>query len=94
MAGKGHNSVTAASSLIAPANVYRDKLVIQCLSVTGGSVSLAFGEPAQYGYGVKLLAANSVIAVAGALSRLAIYGICNTGQSAVVGYQENLGICS
>ena len=91
---KGHNTVTDVNSLIAPANAYREKLVVQVHTVTSGSITLGFGENAVYLQGIQLLQAGSVIAIAGALARSAVYGICNTGQSSVVGYQENLGICS
>jgi hypothetical protein len=94
MSFKGTAAVGATSTLIAPANVYRAKLVLQCHSITAGSVSLAFDEDAVYAEGVQLTAAGSVIAVDGALARSAVYGICTGANSAVVGYQEALGICS
>ena len=92
--GKGTVTVLATTTEIAPANEYRDKLVLQVHSITGGSVSLGFGVDAVYADGVQLLAAGSTIAVAGALAGSAVNGICNAGQSAVVGFQEGLGICS
>jgi hypothetical protein len=91
---KGHQTVTAATTEIAPANVYREKLVLQCHSITGGSVSLGFGVDAVYADGMQMLAVGSTVAVAGALARSAVNGICDAGQSAVVGYQEALGVCS
>ena len=91
---KGTSTVLATTTEIAPANVYREKLVLQVHSITGGSVSLGFGVDAVYADGVQLLAAGSTIAVAGALARSAVNGICTGAYSAVVGYQENLGICS
>lgn len=94
MSQMGTSHVTAASTEIVPANVYRQKLVLQCHSITGGSVSLAFTENAFYAEGVQLTAAGSTIAVDGALARGAVNGICTGVNTAEVGYQENLGICS
>ena len=92
--GKGTSNVSAVSSEIAPANQYREKLVLQLHSITGGSVSLGFGVDAIYADGVQLYAAGSTIAVSGALARLAVNGITTGVNTGVVGWQEHLGICS
>lgn len=91
MAFKGAFSASQVSSILVPANTYRDKLVIQMTS--SDPCSLAFGEAAIFAQGVQLTTAGSVIIVTGALSRLAVYGICDTGLTAAGGYQEALGVC-
>ena len=87
----GSWTVGTASTMIVPANTYRDKLVIQMTSAQ--ACSLAFGEAAVYAQGIQLTGAGKVVIVTGALAREAVYGICTTGQSAAGGYQENLGVC-
>jgi hypothetical protein len=84
-------STTDASTLLVPANVYRDKLVIQMRSVN--PCSLAWDETAIFLDGVQLRVAGSVIIVTGALARSAVYGICDTGLTANGGWQEGLGVC-
>ena len=86
----GSWTATAVSSEIVPANVYRDKLVVQMTSAN--PVSLAFGEDAVFADGVQLRVAGGVVIVTGALAREAVYGICPTNDG-VGGYQENLGVC-
>lgn len=88
-------SDATASQLIVPANPYREKLVIQQRTITAAHyTNVAFGEDAIVGSGYQLRTAGAVLAVAGALARLAVYAICTSGGSATGGYQENLGICS
>jgi len=85
--GSGSWTSTGASSQIVPANVYREKLVIQCL--TGTLIYLGFKDAAITGTGVYLAAAGSVIIVNGAMARVAVNAI-GTGTG---GYQEHLGVC-
>jgi hypothetical protein len=92
----GSWSTTDASSLIVPANVYREKLVVQMRS--SNLCSLAWDNGLEAGVavftqGVQLRIAGSVIIVTGALARSAVYGICDTGLTASGGYQEHLGVC-
>ena len=96
MAEKGSWSCDDTASVeLVPANVLRSKVVIQARVVSAGVVALGFGQAAEAGKGVRLMATGSVIAVAGALAPEAIYGICETGSAtASGGWQEDLGICS
>ena len=81
---------SSASAVIVPANVYRDKLVVQMRS--SNPVSLAFDEAAVALDGVQLRQAGSVIIVTGALARSEVRGICPTSDG-TGGYQEGLGVC-
>ena len=80
----------AASGILVPANIYREKLVVQMRS--SNPVSLAFDEAAVALDGVQLRIAGSVVIVTGALARSQVNGICPTSDG-TGGYQEGLGVC-
>lgn len=83
---KGSWDATVASSEIVAANEYRDKLTIQLHS--GDATALGFGEAAVYAEGIRLVTAGDVIELTGAITRGAVYAICDTGNSSAGGYQE------
>jgi hypothetical protein len=92
MAEKGHASVTAVSSVLVPANYYRERLVIQLQGASPNNVALAFGEDAVYADGFRLTALTPIALVNGPMAREAVYGICTGAETATVGYQEDLAI--
>lgn len=83
---KGAWSATAVSSELVPASTYRSSVIIQLLS--GDQMSLGLGEDAVFGEGTTLREAGDYIEIRKPQSRLAINGICDTGNSASGGYQE------
>ena len=92
MAEKGHANMTNASTVIAPANYYRDKLVLQLQGSNANNVAIAFGEDAVYADGFRLTSVTPICMIVGAMAREAVYGICTGSETAVVGYQEDLAI--
>lgn len=88
---KGSWSADATSVIGAPiiaANADdRGSVIIQLTA--GDPTSLAFGEIAVFGEGLQLVNVGDWIRVPGHLGRLAVYGICDGGNSSSGGYQEN-----
>lgn len=84
---KGSWSATATSSELVAANEHRGSVIVQLTS--GDPVSLAFGEAAVFGEGIQLRAVGDFMQVRGHQARLAIYGICDSGNSCSGGYQES-----
>jgi hypothetical protein len=82
MARKGAWDLTGIdiSTLIVPADQYRDSLFIQHSIGSSTQVALGLGEPAVTGKGVQLFTGGSPVAIDGADARKAIYAIGNGGQ--------------
>jgi hypothetical protein len=83
MATKGKFTATSASTIIVPANKYRDHLIIQKLA--GAAIALGIGEAAVLDEGILLTGKDSTVEVDGAAAAKAIYAIGNTGTGT---YQE------
>jgi hypothetical protein len=83
MATKGNFSATSASTIIVPANKYRDALLIEKTNAT--NIALGIGETAVAGEGIQLLAIGSTALIRGAAAAKAIYAIGNGGTGV---YQE------
>jgi len=78
MARKGSWSLsTGNSTLIVPADFYRDALFIQHAFGSTTQVALGIGEPAVAGKGIQLFTGASPVVVEGADARKAIYAIGN-----------------
>lgn len=84
--GKGAWSATATTSELVAASTYRKSVLIQLQS--GDSTAIAFGEAAVFGEGILLQDTGDYVEVKEPLARLAINGICDTGNSSDGGYQE------
>ncbi len=83
---RGAWAATAASSEIIAADEYRDKLTIQLHS--GDITALGFGEAAVFAEGIRLVAAGDTVEIEGALTRGAVYAICDAASSSAGGYQK------
>ncbi len=79
-------SATATSSVIVPARVKRDFVVIQLHS--GDPIAISIGVPAVFSKGLKLINAGDHITLRGINITNAIYAICDAGNSATGGYQH------
>ena len=91
MAEKGQTTGTqGASTLLVPANGYRNYLVVQLQSSTA-PLYLAFGEDAVSGSGYAIGAQYGVAVIAGPMAREAVYGV--SASASTIGYQEDLQIC-
>lgn len=83
-------SATAASSVIVAADDNRLYLTIQLLA--GDPMSIGVGETATYGKGVTLVEVGDCVKIRGGAAKLAISGVCDTGNSATGGYQSGSDI--
>lgn len=82
MARKGSWDLTgiAISTLIVPADEYREDLFIQHSIDSSTQMALGIGEPAVAGKGAQLFTPGSVMTIHGADARKAIYGLGNGGK--------------
>lgn len=85
---KGNWAATATSSELVAANEDRGSLIVQ-LTSAGDPTSLGIGEDAVFGDGVQLISAGDFVEIKGHQARLAVNGICDTGNSSSGGYQES-----
>lgn len=84
---KGSWAATAATAELVAASMYRGSVIVQLQS--GDPVSLAFGEAAVFGEGILLKDVGDYVEVKEPLARLAVNGICDSGNSADGGYQTS-----
>lgn len=73
----GSWTATGTSSIICPANYYRDHLFLQFEITNAGSdqVALGFGEDAVVGEGAQFFTGGSILIIHGPEARKAVYGI-------------------
>lgn len=84
---KGAWSATASTSELAAISTYRGSVIVQLQA--GDPTWLAFGEDAVVGEGLLLKDVGDYVEVKEPLARLAINGICDTGNSSDGGYQTS-----
>jgi hypothetical protein len=77
----GSWTATGTSSIIVPANAYRDHLFLQYeIAQPGGvQVALGFGEDAVAGQGAQFYTGGSILTIHGPEARKAIYGLASGG---------------
>lgn len=80
-------AATAEASEIVPANNDRLSVVIQLTS--GNATQLGIGEAAVFSEGLQLVDAGDFIEIKEHQARMAIYAICDSGNSSSGGYQES-----
>lgn len=85
---KGSWEATDESSLLIPADKYRDLVTIQLIS--GDPVAIGIGEVAVYGEGMMLLSVGDYLGVNGYQAKEAISVICDTGKVAAGSFQTAL----
>lgn len=78
---------TQASSLVVAADDFRTLLAIQMVTASSSPTSLGFGTAAVFGEGMQLTNIGYSLTVRGHLAKLAVYAICDTGQTSGGGYQ-------
>lgn len=85
MAKAGSWSATDTSAVLIPALKHRRAIVIQLHS--GDPIAISVGRAADFSEGTRLLNAGDWVRITGEDAGLAIYGVCDTGNSAVGGSQ-------
>jgi len=85
MAAKGAWSASQVNAVILAADPNRAEVILQ--HTAGYPVYLGFGETAVVGEGIRLSETGAYLQITDARARMAIYMICDTGQTASGGYQ-------